>query len=92
MNLEKRLPVSGMDDMYIMVIRRANLDAMAGRAETTLIAHSNSILRTVKFCQAFHKTPSVPPRGPMPFGDQVGMGVACKMLYYSLVAKGRINP
>ena len=91
-NLEKRLPVSGMDDMYIMVIRRANLDAMAGRAETTLIAHSNSILRTVRFCQAFHKTPSIPPRGPMPFGDQVGMGVACEMLYYSLVAKGRINP
>ena len=34
-----------------MFIRQANLDAMAGRAETTLIAHSNSILRTVKFCQ-----------------------------------------
>ena len=81
-----------MDDMYIMVIRRANLDAMAGRAETTLIAHSNSILRTVKFCQAFNKTPSIPPRGPMPFEDQTGMGVACEMLYYSLVAKGRINP
>ena len=55
-NLEKRLPVAGMDDMYLMLIRRANLDAMAGRAESTLVAHCNSIRRTVKFCRTFYKT------------------------------------
>ena len=92
LNLEKRLPVAGIDDMYLMLICRANLDAMAGRAESTIGAHNNSIRRTVKLCNAFYKTPSIPPRGPMPFRDQTGMGVACEILYYSLVGRGKINP
>ena len=28
LNLEGRLPISGRDDAYLMIIRRANLDAM----------------------------------------------------------------
>ena len=34
LNLEGRLPVAKLDDTYKMLIRRANLDAIAGRAES----------------------------------------------------------
>ena len=53
LNLEGRLPVAGLDDMYIMLIRRANLDAIAGRATTTIEAHANQIKRTVANCALF---------------------------------------
>ena len=55
LNLEGRLPVAGLDDMYIMLIRRANLDAIAGRATTTIEAHANQIKRTVANCSLFGK-------------------------------------
>jgi hypothetical protein len=35
LNMEGRLPVPELDDAYVMLIRRANLDAMGGRAKTT---------------------------------------------------------
>ncbi len=31
-NIEKREPVPGRDDLYLTCIRRANLDAMLGKA------------------------------------------------------------
>ena len=36
LNLEGSLPVAELDDMYVILIRRANLDAIAGRATTTI--------------------------------------------------------
>jgi hypothetical protein len=39
-NLEGHLPAEGLDDAYIMLIRRANLDAMGGRAVATIEAHA----------------------------------------------------
>ena len=91
LNIEGRLRIAGLDDTYVMCIRRANLDAMAGRAETTIQAHAASVMRTVRNCEMIGKTPSIPPRGPMPLSDPVGMGVAVEMLHLSLVAKGRIT-
>ena len=40
LNLEGRLPVAKLDDTYKMMIRRANLDAIAGRAESTIKSHA----------------------------------------------------
>ena len=92
LNLEGRLPVAGLDDMYIMLIRRANLDAIAGRATTTIEAHANQIKRTVANCALFGKTPSIPARGPMPLKDNVGMGLAVEMEFLGLTVKGKIKP
>ena len=41
MNLEGRPRLDGLDDTYCMLIRRANLDAMAGRAAPTLQGHAS---------------------------------------------------
>jgi hypothetical protein len=40
LNLEGRLLVPGLDDMYVMCIRQANLDAMGGRAVSTIKGHA----------------------------------------------------
>jgi hypothetical protein len=85
-NLEGRLPADGLDDAYIMLLRRANLDAMGGRAIATIEAHAAAILRTVHNCQQFRKTPTIPPRGPMPMSDGLGMGLAVELLFHSLMA------
>ena len=91
LNLEGRLPIRGLDTTYIMLIRRVNLDIINGRARATLEGHANSVKRTVRNCQRFGKTPSIPARGPMPVRDTIGMGLAVEMVDLSLVAKGRIN-
>ena len=90
-NLEGRLPISGLDDTYVQYIRRANLDAMAGSAPQTIEAHASSILRTVRECGTFGKTPSIKERGAMPIGDPVGMGVFVEMIHHSIVAIPRIK-
>jgi hypothetical protein len=90
-NLEGPLPVDGLDDAYIVLLRRANLDAMGRRAVATIEAHATAILRTVQNCQQFRKTPSIPPRGPMPISDGVGMGLAIELLFHSLTAVPHIK-
>jgi hypothetical protein len=90
-NLERRLPIQGLDDVYVSLIRRANLDAMAGRARSTVAGHVTALRRTVQNCHFIGKTPTIEPRGPMPLADLVGMGVAVNMLVYSLTAKPRIS-
>lgn len=72
-------------------IRRANIDAMKGRARNTIEIHANEVKRRVRDCAVLGKTPSIPRRGPMPVADEVGMGLAVEMVYRSLVARGRIN-
>ena len=77
----------GMDDAFIMLIRRANLDAMGGRALSTIEAHTAAIRRWAQNCKLFGMTPPILPRGPMPMEDQVGMAVAVSLLFNSLNAK-----
>ena len=86
-NLEGHLPVPGMDDAFIMLIRRANLDAMGGRALSTIEAHAAAIRHWAQNCKLFGMTPPIPPRGPMPMEDQVRMAVAVSLLFNSLNAK-----
>jgi len=91
LNLEGRLPVDKLDDTYKMMIRRANLDAIAGRAEGTIKSHAATVLRTAKNCARFGKTPAYEPLGPHPFKDNTGMGLAVEMQYYGATAKGKID-
>ena len=91
LNLEGRRPVSGLDDAYVMYVRRANLDAMGGRSVATIGAHASAIKRNVQNCMLIRKTPTIPARGPMPIGDGVGMGVAVDMLIHSMTAKPRLR-
>jgi len=91
MNLEGRLPIKGLDDTYVMLVRRINLDIMNGRAKATLESHAASVLCTVRNCQRYGNTPSIPVKGPMPLTDSIGMGLAVEMIDLSLDAKGRIN-
>ncbi len=50
LNLEGRRPAEGLDDMYVTYIRRANLDAMGGRANSTIEAHAALVKRCVRNC------------------------------------------
>ena len=90
-NLEGRPPAKGLDDAYVMMIRRANLDAMGGRAVATIEAHTAAIKKNILNCQLLRKTPSIPPHGPMPIADTVGMGLAVELLFHSLTAVPRIK-
>ena len=91
LNMEGRLPVPELDDAYVMLIRRANLDAMGGRAKTTIEGHAASLQRFVKNASQIRRTPSIPVRGPMPLEDKVGMGIAVDLLLHSLTAKPRLK-
>jgi hypothetical protein len=90
-NLQGWLPVEGLDDAYIMLLRQANLDAMGGRAMVTIKAHTSAISRAICNYQQFRKTPTIPPRGPMPMTDSVGMGLAVELLFHLLTAVPRIR-
>jgi hypothetical protein len=89
--MEGCLPQSGCDDMYMKLIRQANLDAIGGRAVTTTKAHAATTLHMVGNCAAIRKTPMIPAQGPCKLEDAVGMSVAVDMLYGSLVSVPRLQ-
>ncbi len=60
-NLEGHLPEPKLDEMYLMLIRQANLDAMGGRAVTTTVAHAGATKRVVRSCGLFRKCPPYQP-------------------------------
>jgi hypothetical protein len=91
LNMEGRLPVPELDDAYVMLIRQANLDAMGGRAKTTIEGHAASLQRFIKNASQIQRTPSIPVWGPMPLEDKVGMGIAADLLLHSLTAKPRLK-
>jgi hypothetical protein len=76
----------GLDDAYVMLIREENLDAMGGRAVATIEAHAAAIKRMTQNCKLFRMTPPIPPRGPKPMLDCVGMGLEVSILFNSLTA------
>ena len=87
-NLEGRNPNS-RDNTYIMIIRCANLNAMAGKARSTIGGHRLRTSWLVNNVLRIGKTPSLKPRGPFPLSDPVGMGLAVDINQESLVAVGR---
>lgn len=89
-NLEGRYAKKG-DESYVMCLRRANLDAMAGKSHLTITSHRRETESIVRNCERIGRTPNLKPRGPFPLEDQVGMGAAVDMLQKSLTARGRIQ-
>ena len=90
-NLENREPGPG-DEFFMRCLRRANLDAMAGKSHHTIAGHRNRTMEMVRNCGLANKTPSLEPRGPFPIADQVGMGLLVDILIKSVVADGRNAP
>jgi hypothetical protein len=76
MNLKGRPRADNLNDVYVMCIHRANLDAMGGRAVSTIEAHAAAVKKTVQNCRLMGKTPTIPTQGPMPCADKIGMGMA----------------
>lgn len=74
-------------------IRRANLDAFAGRAKSTIASHVRGVKLAIRLSEELGKppSPSLTPRGPMAISDPVGMSLAVEMLFHSVSAKGRIK-
>jgi len=89
-NLEGRDLMEG-DEAYVMCIRRAQLDAMAGKSHRTIESHRGEVVANVRRCKTIRKTPSYAPRGPFPLDDPIGMGLVVDMLLKSLLATGRIK-
>ena len=93
-NLEGKDPVPGVHDQAIALIRRSNLDNMAGRAPSTIRGHLMETLSMVQNFESAGLTLPLQPLGPLPLGDFVGMGIAIGMQLKSITAKGKIvaNP
>ena len=74
-------------------LRRANLDALSGRAKSTIESHLRGVNTMLELSDQLGKPPSIEatPRGPMPEEDLVGMSLAVEMLQKSITAKGRIK-
>jgi hypothetical protein len=90
-NLEGKDPEPGASDVMLACIRRANLDAMAGKSPLTIRGHLLDTIMVLRNAERISKMPSFHPRGPFPLGDPVGMGLAIDMLLKSLTAKGRLT-
>ena len=89
-NLEGRDFLPGnCDEAYRMSIRRANLDAMAGRAVGTIQSHVREAKLAITNSQRIGKTPRLPERGPHPLEDTFGMSTAVDMMQRSITSKGR---
>ena len=92
-NLEGRDPNLSLatDLKYVKCIRRAALDAMAGKAKSTVQAHVDRIRENIRVCKMINRTPRLPHRGPMPMEDIVGMGWAVDLLMKYLTSTGRVT-
>jgi hypothetical protein len=90
-NLEDRDPTPE-DINFVRDIRRANLDAMSGKAVSTIEGHVRRTKKIVANSVRNNKSPSLQPRGPFPLADPMGMGLAVDILQESLVAVGRNEP
>ena len=93
-NLEGKDPVAGVHDKAMLLIRRSNLDNMAGRAPSTIRGHLMETITMVQNFEKFGLIPPLRPLGPFPLSDTTGMGIAIAMQMKSITAKGRIveNP
>ena len=93
-NLEGKDPVPGLHDQAIYLIRRSNLDNMAGRAPSTIRGHLMEALTMVQNFERFGLTLPLQPLGPLPLSDSTRMGVAIGMQLKSITVRGQIvkNP
>ena len=90
LNMQQRLPVEGrtVDDLLMMCIRRANLDALWSRERSTVAQNRREGVRYAGLCETLGLSvdAAYPPRGPYLETDEFGMKLACGMLMRSLSA------
>ncbi len=90
-NLEGRDPNTVEDKCFLACIRRANLNAILGKAPMTILNHLRKTKAAIKNAKLINKTLPYHLRGPFPLADTVSMGLAVDMLVKLLVAKGRLQ-
>jgi hypothetical protein len=92
-NLTRRSPslTSPQDDFLLCCIHRANLDAVWGRESTTVNATLWGARQLIALWRVARIPVELPPRGPFPLGDSLGLRVAVGMLIKSL-EPGRYSP
>jgi hypothetical protein len=66
------------------------LNAMEGHAITTTKSHAAAIKRMVWNCATICKMPTIPPRGPCPLSDTMGMSIAVDMLFNAMTVTPRL--
>ena len=72
------------DDLALLCIRRANLDAFWSRERSTVAANLNEARRYLANMESMGlETIAFPPKGPHPLCDSWGMSVACAILLRS---------
>jgi hypothetical protein len=90
LNMQQRFPVGERpaDDLLMLCIRRANLDALWSRERSTVAQNRREGVRFVGLCEdlGLSVDRAYPPRGPYPETDDFGMQLACGMLLRSLSA------
>ena len=90
LNIQQRFPVVGRstDELLLLCIRRANLDALWSRERSTVGQNRREGVRLVGLCDNLGLSVDkfYPPRGPYPEADEFGMQLACGMLLRSLSA------
>jgi len=85
-NLQGRNPFEDdpKDTFLLCTLRLANLDALWGRESQTVGATLRATKQLLRQWEKVGLHPSLPPLGPYPLGDSLGMGVAVAMLLKSL--------
>jgi hypothetical protein len=91
-NLQRRDPFPGLpqDDLLLCGIRQANLDALWGREPHTVADTLRGVRHLVRLWGKLGLAPCLPPLGPYPVSDLLGMSVALAMLMKTL-EPGRYN-
>jgi hypothetical protein len=74
----------GADDLLLCCIRRANLDAVWGREPHTVAATLRGVKHMIRMWGKVGLEPDLPPLGPFPVEDSLGMRVAVAMLMKTL--------
>lgn len=86
-NIQKRRPgVRAQDDVLLMCIRRANLDALWSRESATVHANRREAARVLTVSERLGIDQPYPNRIPFPVEDTFGMQIACQSLLRSLDA------
>jgi hypothetical protein len=86
-NIQGRSPVDDHHDkLFLMCIRRANLDALWSREAGTVRANRGRFNKVMGLSEMLALENPYPERGPYPQEDSFGMKIACLLLLRSLDA------
>lgn len=90
LNMQRRIPIPDRpkDDLLLVCIRRANLDAFWSRERSTVAQNRREGTRLVRILDTLGFGPEggYPSRGPFPIQDSTAVQLACCMLVRSLDA------